>query len=68
MDIDICDKNEVLSQAIWFNPFRKINGNIICAFIGNDGKMVSFFINDFIISPENKNTVHISGISEYLES
>jgi len=27
-----------------------------------------FFINDFIISPENKNTVHISGISEYLES
>jgi hypothetical protein len=27
-----------------------------------------FFNNDFITSPENKNTVHIKDISEYLEN
>ena len=50
-DIDICDKNDVLSQSIWFNPFIKINGNM--CFHSQLCENGIFFIND-LISPDNK--------------
>ena len=52
MDIDICDKNDILSQSIWFNPFIKINGNM--CFHRQLCENGIFFIND-LISPDNKN-------------
>ena len=38
IDIDICDKNDVLSQFKWFKPVIKINGNMCYV------KMVSFLL------------------------
>jgi hypothetical protein len=51
MDIDICDKNDVLGQSIWFNPFIKINGNM-CFHSQLCENGIFFFIND-LISPDN---------------
>jgi len=61
MDIDICDKNDVLSQSIWFNPFIKINGNM--CFSSHLCENNIFFFND-LISPDNKkkNCTHLMNL------
>ena len=51
MDIDICGKNYVLSQSIWFNPFIKISGNM--CFHSQLCENGIFVVND-LISPDNK--------------
>ena len=60
MDIDICDKNDVLSQSIWFNTFIKIDGNM--CFHSQLCENDIFLIND-LISPDNKkNCTHLMNL------